>query len=328
MRPAVETGKANPEAYASYLRGRSFMSRRSAGNIHHAIECFERAVALDPGHAAAHAALSIAYAVLPNYEPAALAGVVPEAKANALKALTLDPNLPEAHVALGGVLSWEFDLEGVERELRRAIELAPSYALAHHWLGLYLSTCGRSDEAIAALMTAQTLDPLSAVQHGALGNAYQSAGQSDLALAEYDMQLALGEDNRVLRTWRGGIYLEQGRLDLAQVDFERARELAGSFDPEVELSLALLRKAKGDAAAVEASLNAVLEQAEREPLSPYLVSLFYFTLGRNEEGFEFLERALAERDPQLSSMKMDPHLASVHSDPRYANLLERLGLSD
>jgi tetratricopeptide (TPR) repeat protein len=256
------------------------------------------------------------------------ADAVPKAKASALEALTLDPNLPEAHVALGAVLSWELDLKGVERELRKAIELSPSYALAQHWLGLYLSTCGRSDEAIAALMTAQTLDPLSAVQHGALGNAYQSAGQSDLALAEYDMQLALGEDNRVLRTWRGGIYLEQGRLDLAQADFERARELGGSFDPEVELSLALLREAKGDGSAIEASLNTVLEQAEREPLSPYLVSLFYFTLGRNEEGFEFLERALAERDPQLSSMKMDPHLASVHSDPRYANLLERLGLSD
>ncbi len=328
MRPAGEPAKANPEAYASYLKGRGFMSRRSTGNIRNAIECFERAIELDPGHAAAHAALSIAYAVLPNYEPMALADVVPKAKASALEALTLDPNLAEAHVALAGILSWEFDLEGVERELRRAIELSPSYALAHHWLGLYLSTCGRSDEAIAALMTAQTLDPLSAVQHGALGNAYQSAGQLDLALAEYDMQLALGEDNRVLRAWRGEIYLQQGRLDLAQADLERARELAGSFDPELELCLAAVREAKGDSGAIEASLNTVLEHAKTEPLSPYLVALFHFALGRNEEGFELLERAYAERDPQLSSMKMDSHLASVRSDPRYTNLLRRVGLSD
>jgi len=328
MRPAGEPGKANPEAYASYLKGRGFMSRRSAGNIRSAIECFERAAELDPRHAAAYAALSIAYAVLPNYEPAALAGVVAKAKASALRALAIDPNLAEAHVALAGVLSWEFALEGVERELRRAIELAPSYAQAYHWLGLYLSTCGRSDEAIAALMTAQTLDPLSAVQHGALGNAYQIAGQPDLALAEYDMQFALGEDNRVLRTWRGEIYLQQGQLELAQADFERARELAGSFDPEVELPLAAVREAKGNRGAIEASLNTVLERAKTEPLSPYLVSLFYFALGRDEEGFELLERACAERDPQLLSMKMDPHLASVRSDPRYTDLLERLGLSD
>jgi tetratricopeptide (TPR) repeat protein len=328
LRPAGEPGKANPEAYAAYLKGRGFMSRRSAGNIRNAIECFERAIELDLGHAAVHAALSIAYEVLPNYASVALVDVAPKAKASALEALTLDPNLPEAHVALGGVFSREFDLKGAERELRKAIELSPSYALAHHWLGLYLSTCGRSDEAIAALMTAQTLDPLSAVQHGALGNAYQSAGQADLALAEYDMELALGEDNRVLRTWRGHIHLAQGRLDMAQADFEKARELAGSFDPEVEFSLALLREAKGDAGAVEASLNAVLEQATREPVSPYLVALFHFALGRNDEGFELLERAYAERDREILSMKMDYHLASVRSDPRYTNLLRRVGLSD
>ena len=328
IRPAGEPGKANPEAYASYLKGRGFMSRRSAGNIRNAIECFERAIELAPGHAAVYAALCIAYEVLPNYAPVAPADAVPKAKASALEALTLDPNLPEAHVALGGVFSREFDLKGVERELRKAIELSPSYALAHHWLGLYLSTCGRSDEAITELMTAQTLDPLSAVQHGALGNAYQSARQAELALAEYDMELALGEDNRVLRTWRGHIYREQGRLDLAQADFEKARELGGSFDPEVELSLALVREAKGDGSAIEASLNMVLEHAKREPVSPYLVALFYFALGRNDEGFELLERAYAERDRELLSIKMDSHLVSVRSDPRYANLLERLGLSD
>jgi tetratricopeptide (TPR) repeat protein len=188
--------------------------------------------------------------------------------------------------------------------------------------------CGRSDEAIAALMTAQTLNPLSAVQHGALGNAYQAAGQANLALAEYDMQFALGEDNRVLRACRGDIYLQQGRLDLAQADFEKARELAGSFDPEVELSLALVRQAKGDRSAIDASLNTVLEHATREPVSPYLVALFHFALGRNDEGFELLERAYAERDREILSIKIDSHLASVRSDPRYANLLERVGFSD
>jgi tetratricopeptide (TPR) repeat protein len=177
-------------------------------------------------------------------------------------------------------------------------------------------------------MTAQTLDPLSAVQHGALGNAYQAAGQADLALAEYNMEFALGEDNRVLRACRGDIYLQQGRFDLAQADFEKARELGGSFDPEVELSLALVGEAKGDGSAIEASLNMVLEHAKREPVSPYLVALFYFALGRSDEGFELLARAYAERDRELLSMKTDSHLASVRSDPRYANLLERLGLSD
>ncbi len=326
--PAGEQGKANPEAYAAYLKGRGFMSRRTLGNLRNAILCFERAIELDPEHAAPHAALSTAYAVLPSYMSAAPGDVWAKAKASALKALAIDANLPEAHAALGLTLSGELDVKGSERELRKAIELSPSYAPAYHWLGLRLVMCGHFDEAIAALQTAQTLDPLSAVQHGALGNIYQVAGQQDLALAEYDMQLALGEDNLILRGYRGEIYLEQGRHDLARADLEKARELAGSFAPEIELALAILQEAIGETGAVEASLHRVLEHAQREPVSPYVLALFYFALGRNDEGFALFERAFSERDENCTFMRVDPRLASVRSDPRCTSLLRRIGLED
>jgi TolB-like protein/Tfp pilus assembly protein PilF len=327
-RVADDLEKANPEAYVAYLKGRGLVSRRTATNIRNAIQCFERAIELNPGHAASYAALSAAYAVLPNYTLAVPADVKAKAKASALKALAIDPDLPEAHAALGLALNGELDVKGAERELRKAIDLAPSYAPAYHWLGLRLATRGRFDEAIAALKTALILDPLSAVQHGALGNVYQVAGQTDLALAEYEMQLALGEDNPVLRGYRTMIYLEQGRFDLARIDLERAQELTGSFSPELELDFARLQEAMGEKGAVEVSLGRALEHAQREAVSPYVLSLFYFALGRRDEGFTLLERAYAERDDNFAMMKVDPRLASARSDPRYASLLGRLGLAD
>ncbi len=83
----------------------------------------------------------------------------------------------------------------------------------------------------------------------------------------------------------------------------------------------------GEKGAVEASLGRVLEQAKREPISPYLLALFYFALGRNDEGFPLLERAYAERDYELTMMAVDPRLASCRSDPRYTSLLKRIGLA-
>lgn len=327
-RPGAEPSRANPEAYAAYLKGRGFMSRRTLANIQSAIQSFERAVELDPTRPEAHAALATAYAILPDYTPSAPSDLRSKARASAEKALALDGNLPEARAAFGIVLLSEWDWQGAEREVRRAVDLSPSYATAHHWLGLILLGFGRFDEAADAIKTAQTLDPLSAVQHGALGQVYYCAGRPDLALAEFEMDLALGEDNRSLRFYLGEVHFDQGRYELARADLETARKLSGSYDPEVELACAQTREALGEEGAIETALDQALEQSRRGPVSPYSLALFYFALGRNDEGFALLERAYAERDGELGMLKVDPRLASRRSDPRYGELLKRVGLTE
>lgn len=325
--PAGEPSQASPEAYAAYLKGRTLLSRRTAGNMYSAIVCLEQSIELDPSRAETYAALSTAYSILPSYVVSAPADSLAKAKANALTALGIDQSLPEAHAAYATVLMDEFDWDGAERGFRKAIELSPSYAPAHHWLGLLLLDRGRFDEAIAEHKIALTLDPLSAVQHGSLGQVYFYAGQAELALTEFDMALALGEDNRVLRLFRGEAYVSQHQYELAQVDFERARSIAESFDPDVELALASLQEAKGVEGSLEEALQRTLEHAEQEPVSPYLLALFHFTLGRNDEGFFHLERAYAVRDTELSSVAVDPRLASCRSDPRFADLVKRTGFA-
>ena len=324
---AVEPSQVNPEAYEAYLKGRTLLSRRTVENIHTAILCFERATKLDPSRAETYAALSLAYWILPTYVISAPADWLGKAKANALTALSIDGSLPEAQAAYAGVLMDEFDWDGAERGFRKAIELSPSHAPSHHWLGLLLLDRGRFDEAIAEHKTALTLDPLSAVQHGSLGQVYFYAGQAELALTEFDMALALGEDNRVLRLFRGEVYVNQHQYELAQVDFERARSLAESFDPDAELALASLQEAKGVQGSLEKALRRTLEHAEQERVSPYLLALFYFALGRNDDGFLHLERAYAGRDFELSAMVVDPRLASCRSDPRFVDLVKRTGLA-
>src|SRR2546423_4059175 len=150
-------------AYELYHKGRSLWEKRSGDNIPKAIAFYEQAIARDPNYALAYAGLSDAFILAPFYAGADRRESYSKAKEAALKALRLDPNLAEAHLALGKVLFFsEIDLAGATREYKRAIELKPNDATAHHWFGNdTLTALGRFDEAIAEGRRAIELDPLS-----------------------------------------------------------------------------------------------------------------------------------------------------------------------
>lgn len=168
---------SNTEAYELYHKGRSLWERRSGDNIPKAIAFYEQAIARDPNYALAYAGLAQSYILLPFYAGADRRNVYPKAKEAALRALRLDPNLAEAHLALGKVLFFsEIDLAGATREYKRAIELKPNDAAAHHWFGNdTLAALGRFEEAIAEGKRAVELDPLSIVINADLGATFYYA---------------------------------------------------------------------------------------------------------------------------------------------------------
>src|SRR5947208_17108467 len=79
----------------------------------------------------------------------------------ASKALEIDNQLAEAHVALGLAKHYNWDWEAAEWEFKLAIELNPNYANAHNYYAGFLASKGRADEAIAESNRAQELDPFS-----------------------------------------------------------------------------------------------------------------------------------------------------------------------
>src|SRR5216117_3328387 len=108
---------ANTEAYELYHKGRSLWGKRTGDNIPKAIAFYEQAIARDPNYALAYAGLASAYILAPFYVGADRRNTSPKAKEAALTALRLDPNLAEAHLALGKLLFFsEIDLAGGMRE--------------------------------------------------------------------------------------------------------------------------------------------------------------------------------------------------------------------
>jgi len=108
---------------------------------------------------------------------------LPKAKSAAEKALQLDPDLSEAHVALGAVLeNFDFDYSASEREFKRAIELSPNSSYAHQSYADDLANLGRANEAISEIKLAQQLDPVSFWVSRDVGRIFYEARQYDEAL--------------------------------------------------------------------------------------------------------------------------------------------------
>jgi TolB-like protein/DNA-binding winged helix-turn-helix (wHTH) protein len=111
----------NPEAHTAYLKGRYFWNKRTPAGFEKAVEYFQQAIERDPGWARAYVGLADAYFLMDKNELALTA---------AKKALELDDQLGEVHLALAGLPGLHCSAED---GYKRAIALNPSYATAHHW---------------------------------------------------------------------------------------------------------------------------------------------------------------------------------------------------
>ena len=150
----------NPKAHEAYLLGRHHL-RTNEDDLRQAIGHFERAIQLAPDYAAAYAGLSNAWATRGVFGAKNHKEVMPLARDAAVKAVALDPQLPEAHVALVPVKAYDWDWASAEQEITRALELDPNSAEAHRAYADLLMALERHAEAIREIARAEQLDPLS-----------------------------------------------------------------------------------------------------------------------------------------------------------------------
>ena len=129
-----------------------------------ALNYFQESVAKDTRYAPAYAGLADTYAMMSNWGYAPHAQAMDNARAAAVRAVELDPQLAEAHNALAVIAEdYNYDWHAAETEFRRALQLNPNDATAHQWYGMCLAYQGRFTEALAESDRARALDPLSPI---------------------------------------------------------------------------------------------------------------------------------------------------------------------
>jgi serine/threonine protein kinase/Flp pilus assembly protein TadD len=312
------------KAHEDYLKGLHYLHRNTEGDLRTAIEYFQRTTEQDPNYASGFAGLASAYANLStNYRTPR--EVMPQAKAAALRALELDQNLAEAHTWLGFVsINFDWDAVTAEKELKRAIELNPSYADAHNIYAWCLSGMGRHEQAIAEAKRAMELDPFSRLTYGDPSWVLLMARRYDRALLESQTVVERQPDFGYARAVLGLSYAENSRYAEAVTEAQSATRLDDS--PFILALLAQVHALSGNKSQAMRVLEDLEELAKKRYVCSYEVATAYVLLREKDRAFGWLGKAVEDRSDCMVVLAVDPRLDSIRSDTRFQDLLRRVGL--
>jgi TolB-like protein/Tfp pilus assembly protein PilF len=314
----------NAEAYRLYLKGLFYWNRFTGESLKRAADYFQQAIDIDNNYALAYSGLADSYNVLGVNGHMPEKEAMPKVKSAAEKAVKLDDQLPQAHLALGAFkYFYEWDLNEAEAEFKRAIELDPNYFVPHQLYGYLLRSRGEFDAALEELRKAQELDPLSLLLNGDMGETLRFAGRTAEAIEANKKSLELDPNFADAHYTLGLAYAEHRMHEEAVAALNRSLALYDN-STHVKAALGQIYAMAGKKAEAYKVIDELLLQ-QRHVL-PLDIAMIYARLGENDKAFVWLEKAYDERAGWLIELKVEPAWENIRSDPRFQDLLRRIGL--
>jgi tetratricopeptide (TPR) repeat protein len=321
----VPTVKANryvsPAAHDAYLHGNYlwFGTRMEESGA-----WFRKAIDLQPDYALAWAGLADYYGegiVVKVLDPRT--SIVPEEQA-AERALALDPNLPQAHAAMGAVfLIDRWDWADADREILRAISLDPQNGELYYLRARLLEALNRNAEAIDLGKKAMEIDPFS--RPYALSGLYVDARQYDAALKEIQLRLEANPNNIDLLGQEADLWRRMGKNKEAVDAWARWNILRGDSQSAVNMRRAWDRGgARGE---VRWQLSRRLQQSKSSYVSPVELANYYAQLGDKERTLALLEEGYQQHSMDTLWIQQDPAYDFLHSDRRFRSIVQRTGVA-
>jgi TolB-like protein/DNA-binding winged helix-turn-helix (wHTH) protein/Flp pilus assembly protein TadD len=317
--PAPAPRYISPEAHDAYLHGHYLWFTFNVANT---LPYFEKAIQLQPDYAAAWSGLADTYSV-DGMQNRLSSEVSEKAHAAALKALELDPSLPEAHNSLAAwYLFYAWDPARAEAEARRAAELDPNHGESHHLLSYILEVEQRYPEAEAEARRSAEINPFEYPWE--LGAFYIANRQYDAALKELTIRrLALPDDPDIASNlskvyWLKGMYKE------SQSELERLLDLQHDSATKAAAHQAWITG--GEPAVEREGANNIKALARKHYLdAEFVASIIAFT-GDKDETLKYLEISYRHHDPNLIFIQNEPLFDFLHSDPRYQAIVKKMAL--
>lgn len=329
-RSITRKATSNLEAYDLYLLGRHLWAKREDQDLPKVLDLFQRALEKDPHYALAYSGLADYY-IYQGYFFGRLPFVeaTNQAREYALKAITLDPELGEAHVSLGLVKAWlDWDFAGAAAELKRAVELNPNYPTAYHFGGMQLwAWRQRLEEALAFADRGLNLDPLSLPLRNMRAIILSQAGRHDLVIAETKGILEINP--HYVWEYLGRAYENTGHPEQAVHWYLRWLEEDGA-KPEVVAEMRNAAETDGIAGFHRRMSELLVEGIEVLPLARHWQQAYriqaFARLGRIDDAFRLLDQTHLEKSPLMMWLKVDLRLERLRDDPRFRALLRKFDL--
>src|SRR5437868_6651244 len=277
--PAHE--QRNPEAYELYLQGLFFSNKSSEADLRRALSFFQGAIEKDPTFSRAWTGIAKVWYFLADVYVKPLEAYSASREA-ALKAIALDEKDAEAHCYLGEakrVLDW--DLDGAEAELKRALELDPNSAPAHFFQSLLPLFRGEVQAGLRLVLDAEKLDPVSPITSYVATAAYLANDQIDEAISEGQRTLLLDPNYFYLDSNLAAAYREKGNFAEAIMLYTKSQE--ATHLPSSGLAITYTRM--GREAEARNTLAQPLQARRMRYVAAPVIAAVYIALGENEGAF-------------------------------------------
>src|SRR6266853_1172896 len=325
VQAAEKGGTKNVEAHQLYLQGRFYENRHSEKSAREALAAYQHATALDPGFALAWAGVAGTNVWLAAFATEGgqktFDAHLSSARDAVTRALSIEPNLPEALLARGSIeTNFDFNWNGAAQTLSKALAVAPAdpnIVIAAANLEI---ARGDSNRALELFRRAVDLDPVNAQARAFLAFNLAATKRFAEARAEFPRVVEL---NPAAPWAHAGL----GLADLLENKFEEAATAAQADAGEWArlLIVSCARWAQKRVQESDAALNDLIKN-EAE-LAAFQVAEAYAYRSDKDRAFEWLERARRQRDPGLGNLRKDPLLESLYHDPRWNAFLHNMGLA-
>jgi TolB-like protein len=313
----------NLEAYNLYLKGRFFSYIGTREGMVKSVECYEKALSLDPDYALAYAGLADSYYVQSTFGWLPLEEGLSRAKENAARALDIDINLAETHAVLGviyGSCDWKY--REAREELSLAVKLNPRCMCAHQYYAGLLDALGQNNEARIHINIAKEIDPTFFYLYVLSAQLFYNSGNFMESLSECLKAIEIYPDFKY-GYWRAfRIYLRQNEsqkaVDLITDLFRKNNENAQHIRDLKET----FRKS-----GLTGLLNWVVDwEINGNNPDSYLLATWQIFLGNKEHALRYLEEAVEKRMVAIPMINNDPDFDILRSEPKYQDLIEKMNL--
>jgi TolB-like protein/tetratricopeptide (TPR) repeat protein len=316
---------SNVKAYVQYLKGAYLLKKRRPDDVRSAFEYLQEAIRLEPGYAEPYYGAAMFYNVSAAFGALPPHTALPEAENLLSKGLALDENSAMLHSTLGMLRMYQWRWSESEQAHRRAISLEPTNAFPHMAYPILCSLIGRHDEALSHAGKAVELDPLDLMTNFRLVQANYYARRYEEAVRTGRIAIELTPDSPYTH-----FYLA---LSLAAVGSKEEAWETANLGKRLNDRLPLGEGYFGYVAGVlghivEArSVVTELETRRERGYSPALpIAWTYLGLGETTSALEWLETALAEREPYLGSLKVFPGYDAIRDQGGFTRLARQLKL--
>lgn len=303
-------------------KGRYAWNLQTKAGILQSVEYYRKAIGEDSGYAPGYAGLAESYVLLPSYSEGPGNDEFSRARAAAIKAISLDDNLADAHIGLGMVyLIVDRDFARSTQEFRKATALDPRSSLAEGELALCLIAVGETDEAVAHARQAAALDSLSIRAATDLGIVLYYGHRFMEAETQLEEVLTLNPYSYRTRVNLGKTYLQLGRFDKARQVLEEASGLS-NHDPLADGLMAEAKGSDGDMEGAKSILASLEQRARTSYVAPVSLAFALVGLGRSDDALPYLRQASANRSVAALFLKVEPAWDDLHDNPDFSDLTE------